>query len=44
MKILDKAYDPKLVEERWSRFWIEEGLFTPEVPRPNRSSPWSSAS
>jgi valyl-tRNA synthetase len=32
MKILDKSYDPKPVEERWSRFWIEEGLFTPEVP------------
>jgi len=32
MKILDKSYDPKPVEERWSRFWIEAGLFTPEVP------------
>jgi len=32
MKILDKSYDPKPVEERWSRFWLEEGLFTPEVP------------
>jgi valyl-tRNA synthetase len=32
MKILDKSYDPKPVEERWSRFWIEEGLFTPEAP------------
>jgi valyl-tRNA synthetase len=32
MKILDKSYDPKPVEERWSRFWLEEGLFTPEAP------------
>jgi len=32
MKILDKSYDPKLVEERWSRLWLETGLFTPEVP------------
>ncbi len=32
MKILDKSYDPKPVEERWSRFWIESGLFTPEIP------------
>jgi valyl-tRNA synthetase len=32
MKVLDKSYDPKPVEERWSRFWIEAGLFTPEVP------------
>ncbi len=29
--ILEKAYDPKPVEEKWSRFWIDEGLFTPEV-------------
>jgi len=32
MKILDKSYDPKPVEDRWSRFWLEKGLFTPEVP------------
>jgi valyl-tRNA synthetase len=31
-RILDKSYDPKPVEEKWSRFWIEEGLFSPEVP------------
>ncbi len=31
-RILEKAYDPKPVEEKWSKFWIEEGLFVPEVP------------
>ncbi len=30
--IREKAYDPKPVEEKWSKFWIEERLFTPEVP------------
>jgi valyl-tRNA synthetase len=29
--ILEKAYSPEPVEEKWSRFWIEEGLFTPQV-------------
>jgi len=31
-QILEKAYDPKPVEEKWSKFWIDEGLFTPEAP------------
>jgi len=31
-KILEKSYEPKLVEEKWSRFWIEKNIFTPEVP------------
>jgi valyl-tRNA synthetase len=31
-KILEKSYDPKPVEEKWSRFWLEENIFTPEVP------------
>jgi valyl-tRNA synthetase len=31
-KILDKAYDPKPVEERWSKFWLEENINSPEVP------------
>jgi valyl-tRNA synthetase len=31
-KILEKAYDPGLVEEKWSRFWIAENIFAPEVP------------
>ncbi len=30
--ILDKAYDPSPVEEKWSDYWIQEGLFTPRVP------------
>ncbi len=30
-RILDKAYDPSPVEEKWSDFWIQEGLFTPRV-------------
>ena len=28
---LDRAYDPAEVESRWYRFWMERGLFTPEV-------------
>ncbi len=31
-RILDKAYDPTPVEEKWSTYWIDEGLFVPEVP------------
>ncbi len=31
-QILEKAYDPSPVEEKWSDFWIKEGLFTPRVP------------
>ena len=30
--ILEKTYDPSLVEKKWSDFWIQEGLFTPDVP------------
>ncbi len=30
--ILEKVYDPKPVEEKWSKFWIDEGLFIPQVP------------
>jgi valyl-tRNA synthetase len=29
--ILEKVYDPKPVEEKWSKFWIDEGLFIPRV-------------
>ena len=25
--LLDKAYDPKPVEERWGKFWLENGVF-----------------
>jgi len=31
-KILEKSYDPKQVEEKWSKFWISENIFTPDVP------------
>ncbi len=30
--IPEKTYDPKQVEEKWSSFWTNEGLFTPELP------------
>ncbi len=31
-KILDKAYDPVPVEEKWGKFWLEEKINTPQVP------------
>ncbi len=31
-QILEKAYDPKPVEEKWSKFWLDEGLFIPQGP------------
>ncbi|HPW17206.1 MAG TPA: valine--tRNA ligase [Candidatus Aminicenantes bacterium] len=36
---LEKAYDPKPVEEKWGRFWLEEGLFVadPKSPKPKFS-------
>jgi len=38
-KLLEKAYDPKPVEARWSKFWLEEKLFVADVhsPRPKFS-------
>lgn len=38
-KLLEKTYDPKPVEARWSRFWLEEKLFVADVhsPRPKFS-------
>jgi valyl-tRNA synthetase len=38
-KELAKAYDPKPVEERWSSFWLDEGLFVadPDSPKPKFS-------
>jgi valyl-tRNA synthetase len=30
-KILQKVYEPKAVEERWSKWWIEKNLFTPDM-------------
>jgi valyl-tRNA synthetase len=29
---LPKAYEPSLIEEKWAKFWVEEGLF--QVPTP----------
>jgi valyl-tRNA synthetase len=29
---LPKAYDPSLIEEKWSKFWIEEHLFDVATP------------
>jgi valyl-tRNA synthetase len=36
---LAKAYDPKPVEEKWGRFWLEEGLFAgdPKSSKPKFS-------
>jgi valyl-tRNA synthetase len=31
-KILDKAYDPVPVEEKWAKFWLEAKINSPEVP------------
>ncbi len=31
-KTLEKTYEPKNVEEKWSEFWISSGLNTPELP------------
>jgi valyl-tRNA synthetase len=28
---IPKAYDPKQVEDKWYRFWLERGYFTPEI-------------
>ncbi len=30
--ILEKVYDPKPVEDKWSKFWIDKDLFVPQVP------------
>ncbi len=35
--VLAKAYDPEPVEEKWCAFWIEEGVFTPRMPSPEKS-------
>jgi valyl-tRNA synthetase len=29
---LEPSYNPKPVEEKWSKFWLEERINTPEVP------------
>ena len=30
--ILEKAYNPTPVEEKWYTYWIDEGLFVPKLP------------
>jgi len=30
--LLDKAYDPLPVEEKWAKFWLDEKINSPEVP------------
>ena len=32
--LLEKSYDPKPVEEKWARLWLEERTNTPDVPSP----------
>lgn len=29
--VLDKSYDPKPIEEKWSYYWIDKKIFTPDV-------------
>jgi valyl-tRNA synthetase len=36
---LEKAYEPKLVEERWYRFWIERGFF--HAPTGKTAAPYT---
>ena len=36
---LDKSYQPQVVEQRWSQFWINEGYFLAKVDNP--SSPYT---
>ncbi len=31
---LEKTYDPKPVEEKWSKFWLDEGLFAADAKSP----------
>jgi valyl-tRNA synthetase len=33
---LPKAYDPSLIEEKWSKFWVDEKIFS--VPTPSEPS------
>jgi len=36
---LERTYDPRPIEKKWSRFWLDEGLFVAEAasPRPKFS-------
>ena len=29
---LPKAYEPSLIEEKWAKFWVEQGLFYVRTP------------
>jgi valyl-tRNA synthetase len=31
---LERTYDPKPVEEKWTRFWLEEGIFVADAKSP----------
>ena len=33
MSEIPKAYEPGKVEQKWYRFWMEKGYFTPEIDR-----------
>ncbi len=35
--LLDKGYEPKAVEERWNRFWLEENLFSADAVSDQKS-------
>jgi len=32
---LPKAYDPSLIEEKWSKFWVDENIFSVPTPAPS---------
>ncbi|HEY4009116.1 MAG TPA: valine--tRNA ligase [Acidobacteriaceae bacterium] len=34
---LPKAYEPSLIEEKWAKFWVEQGLFHVPTPREGES-------
>ena len=34
---LSKAYDPSLIEEKWSKFWVDENMFSVPTPADARS-------
>ena len=33
MAEIPKAYEPVEVEQKWYRFWMEQGYFTPKIDR-----------
>ena len=34
---LPKAYDPSLIEEKWSKFWVDENIFSVSTPADART-------